>query len=189
MNMNLGCGRNIMDGWANIDSVSLPGVDHVVDLDTGPGALARFAYEPVTNFFLSHVLEHIKNPLPLMQACWDVAAPNAYMEIRCPYGSSDDADEDPTHVRRMFLQSTGYFSQPYYWRADYGYLGDWRTDLITLFVDAQYDGVSDADVMSKVHTYRNVVREIVYEMRAVKPRREPLRALQTLPNICIRYTP
>jgi len=168
----------------NVDSVPGEGVNWVIDLDDKPDFCRDDA---VDEFLLSHVLEHIRNPLPLMYACWRAAALDAKMTIRCPYGSSDDADEDPTHVRRMFLQSTGYFSQPYYWRADYGYRGDWQTDRIVLFVASQYAGVPYDDVMSKVRMFRNVVREIVYELRAVKPRREPLRELQVAPSIGIRY--
>jgi hypothetical protein len=40
-----------------------------------------------------------------MQELWRVAKPDAILGIRCPHGASDDADEDPTHVRRMFPRS------------------------------------------------------------------------------------
>ena len=60
-----------------------------------------------------------------MQELWRIAKPNAKMVIRVPHGASDDAWEDPTHVRAYFSNSFGYYSQPYYWRADYGYRGDW----------------------------------------------------------------
>ena len=32
--LNVGCGRNIQEGWANLDSAALPGVDIVCDLET-----------------------------------------------------------------------------------------------------------------------------------------------------------
>lgn len=41
------------------------------------------------------------NPLPFEESC------------------IDDAVEDPTHARQYFLNSFGYFLQPFYWRADY----------------------------------------------------------------------
>ena len=31
--LNVGCGRNIQDGWINLDSAALPGVDIVCDLE------------------------------------------------------------------------------------------------------------------------------------------------------------
>ena len=114
-----------------------------------------------------------------MQELHRVAKPGARAVFRVPYGSSDDAFEDPTHVRQYFMSSFGYFSQPYYWRADYGYRGDWATEMVTLLVDAaRYAGKSAEEIMSDVRTLRNVVKEMVVELRAVKPVREPKAELQ-----------
>lgn len=195
--LNVGCGRNILDGWTNLDSMPLPGVDVVVDLDRlgfgEGGRLLPFRDSSIGEFLLSHVLEHIRSPLPLMQELWRVAKPDALMTIRCPYGSSDDAWEDPTHVRGIFLQSFGYFSQPYYWRADYGYRGDWKTEGITLwvahahFLKLQGSSLEPTPAMVEaVMSERNVVREIVVQLVALKPAREPLRELQETSALEIR---
>ena len=89
-----------------------------------------------------------------------------------PYGSSDDADEDPTHVRRLFLYSFSYFSQRGYWYADYGYRGDWETENIVLTVDAgRHAGKSFDQIFEEVRTQRNVVLEMIATLRAVKPAR------------------
>ena len=195
--MNVGCGRNILDGWTNLDSMSLPGVDVVADLyrlGSGEGdRLLPFGDNSIGEFLLSHVLEHIRSPLPLMQELWRVAKPDALMTIRCPYGSSDDAWEDPTHVRGIFLQSFGYFSQPYYWRADYGYRGDWKTEGITLwvahahFLKLQGSSLEPTPAMVEaVMSERNVVREMVVQLVALKPAREPLRELQETAALEIR---
>lgn len=184
MKLNLGCGRNIMPGWINVDSMFNHGVNLVRDLDN---VLLHFPYEDntVDDILLSHVIEHLHRPLPLMQALYRIAEPGCRLVIRCPYGSSDDADEDPTHVRRMFKGSFGYFGQPYYWRADYGYKGDWEVDKITLFVKPSLKGASDIPAI--IDFERNAVREMVCEMHAVKPIRAPLRELQVYPNIVIDY--
>jgi SAM-dependent methyltransferase len=68
----------------------------------------------------------------LMQELHRIAKPNGKLVIRCPHGASDDAWEDPTHVRAFFARSFGYFSQPFYWLADYGYRGDWQPAKIVL---------------------------------------------------------
>ncbi len=195
--LNVGCGRNILEGWINLDSMPLPGVDVVADLDRlgsrEGGAPLPFQDNTIEEFLLSHVLEHIREPLPMMQEFWRVAKPDAVMTIRCPYGSSDDAWEDPTHVRGIFLQSFGYFSQPYYWRADYGYRGDWRTEGITLWVaHGQFLNLQGSSpeptpaMVQAVMGERNVVREMVARLVALKPAREPLRELQGTPALEIR---
>jgi hypothetical protein len=106
-----------------------------------------------------------------------------------PYGSSDDAFEDPTHERQYFINSFGYFSQPYYWRADYGYRGDWNAVTITLLAQREgNEGLSEGELLSKVMRERNVVAEMVAELRAIKPIRASSRDLQTRPSIVIRMT-
>jgi SAM-dependent methyltransferase len=137
----------------------------------------------VDEFLLSHVLEHVRNALPLMQELHRVAKPNALARIRLPHGASDDAWEDPTHVRSYFPQSFGYFSQPFYWRADYGYRGDWKPERVYMVVSKQvYEGKSVEAISQDIATKRNVVLELVVDMRAVKPIREPLKELQVAPG-------
>jgi hypothetical protein len=181
--LNVGCGRNILPEWDNLDSVSSGEGVLVADLE-GQLPMTDDIYD---EFLLSHVIEHIKKPLHMMQELWRVAKPDAVMTIRCPYGSSDDADEDPTHVRRMFLQSFGYFSQPFYWRADYNYRGDWQPINVILSVDrTRHVHETDQLVLSRIMHERNLVGEMICNLKAVKPIREPLRELQHAPQILIR---
>lgn len=124
--LNIGCGRNILAGWINIDSAILPGVDVVADLEQCVRQPLPFPDSSCDEFLLSHVLEHVRNALGLMQELHRIAKPDAKIVIRTPHGSSDDAWDDPTHVRPYFPNSFNYFSQLAYWRADYGYRGDWE---------------------------------------------------------------
>ncbi|NOS88083.1 MAG: methyltransferase domain-containing protein [Methylococcaceae bacterium] len=186
--LNLGCGRNSIPGWVNIDIFPLPGVDFVADLEDCQNTPLPFQDDSVDEFLLSHVLEHMRHPLELMQELHRIAKPGALMVIRVPHGASDDAFEDPTHVRQFFTGSFGYFSQPYYWRADYGYRGDWLTEKVTLVVSAaEYRGYSVAALMQKINHERNIVIEIKAELRAVKPVRQPLRQLQQAPQVIIDW--
>ncbi len=186
MRLHLGCGRTILEGWVNLDVVAGPGVDIVFDLDACATSRLPFADGSVDEFLASHVLEHLRQPLPLMEELHRVAKPNALAVFRVPYGSSDDAGEDPTHVRQFFLGSFAYFGQPVYWRADYGYRGDWRTERISLLVDGkEYAGRTAQDILADVRRYRNVVREMIAELRAVKPIRPPRRELRERPPIRI----
>lgn len=181
--LNVGCGRTILPGWDNLDSFACGEGVLVADLE-GPLPIDAGYYE---EFLLSHVIEHIRNPLSMMQELWRIAKPDATCTIRCPHGASDDADEDPTHVRRMFLQSFGYFSQPFYWRADYGYRGDWQPITVILQVDrTRHVHETDQLVLNRIMHERNLVGEMICTMKAIKPIREPLRELQVPPQILIR---
>jgi SAM-dependent methyltransferase len=184
LRLNLGCGRSPLPGWVNVDIAALPGIDVVADLDACRTHPLPFADGSADEMRMTHVLEHIGDTLALMQELHRIAAPNAVLTIRTPYGSSDDAYEDPTHRHRFFMNSFGYFSQPFYWRADYGYRGDWEQTSLTLIVPrAGNAGLSADQLLQKVQQLRNVVLEMVAELRAVKPIRPADQALRATPTV------
>ena len=187
--LNLGCGRDIREGWINLDAVALAGVDVTADLDNCAAVPLPFPDNHVDEFLLSHLLEHISFPLPLMQELWRVAKPDAVMTIRVPHGASDHAWTDPTHVRPYFGRSFGYFSQPFYFRADYGYRGDWQPTKITYVVPRGLFGeMQPMQILHHVEIYRNIVEEMIVEMKAVKPAREPNKDLQVAATIVVRLS-
>lgn len=184
MKLHLGCGRDVREGYVNLDSVPGPRIDVVHDLDDLAARPLPFEADTFDELLASHLLEHIRDPLTLMADLHRIAKPGASAVFNVPYGSSDDADTDPTHVRRYFVDSFGYFSQPFYWRADYGYRGDWQPDFLLLKVSAaRYAGRSPEDVLEDVRHLRNVVLEMTAVLTAVKPIRPQERSLQRAPKL------
>lgn len=187
LKLNVGCGRNIVAGWLNVDSMPLPGVDIIFDLESCATQRIPLPDDSADEILLSHVIEHIHNILPMMQELHRVARPDAKMTIRVPYGSSDDSYEDPTHIRHCFIGSFGYFSQPFYWRADYGYRGDWQPKRITLAVEKRVAERNNVNkIMDMVMHQRNIVREMVVELLSIKPIRSPKKEFQEAHEISIR---
>lgn len=181
--LHLGCGRNILPGFLNLDVAPLPGVDIVHDLSNASVPIP-LPDDSVTEILASHLLEHIQSPLPLMQELHRVAVNGAKALFLTPYGSSDDAWEDPTHVRPYFLNSFRYFGQPANWRADYGYRGDWSVDSITLVMSKErYQGKSAEQLLLAVNHERNCVLEMRTTLVAIKPVRECKPELQEKLNI------
>jgi SAM-dependent methyltransferase len=181
--LHLGCGRNIMTNWVNLDFVEGPGVDVLANLDECATAPLPFEDDEFDEVYASHLIEHIKNPLPFLQELHRVCVADAKATFRCPYGANDDAFEDPTHYRQYFANSFMYFAQPTYWRADYGYRGDWQPETIQLVVSgAKWRNVPAQDLIFAVQNLRNVVIELVVAMRAVKPIREARRELLQTPK-------
>ncbi len=182
--LNVGCGRNILEGYINIDSAALPGIDLICNLEELRERPIDLPDGTVEYFLLSHVIEHIRDSLGLMQELWRLAIPGAIAQIRVPHGANDDAWEDPTHVRAYFPGSFGYFTQPYYWRADYGYRGDWTVERLQLHVDRhRCAGLTPNEALALSRRERNIVREMICDLSAVKPIREPKRELQSFPLI------
>jgi hypothetical protein len=187
LRLNLGCGRSKVENMVNVDlAVNEP--DIVLDIDNAElaawkrefcsrwenGYQYQFPVDPPVEYAqLIHVIEHLHNPLQMMENLWHVCKDGAICYIRCPHGASDDAWEDPTHVRPYFPGSFLAFAQPYYWRADYGYRGDWqvvRCELRTPY--RQF-----AERPDKTMLARNCIQEMVVTLRAIKPARPPEREL------------
>ncbi|MEW5882826.1 MAG: methyltransferase domain-containing protein [Armatimonadota bacterium] len=182
--LHLGCGRNVLKGYVNLDVHAAPGVDVVADLNGCDRSPLPFEDDTFDEVLAEHLIEHIENVLPMMQELHRVCKPGAIAVFKTPYGASDDAFEDPTHVRQMFIGSWGFFSQPYYWRADYGYRGDWQPERIVLRVSAErHKGQTPHEIFHQVTHMRNIVAEMVAELRCVKPIREAKKDLQTAPKI------
>lgn len=175
--LDVGAGNTTTKGYATID-VNIK-ADFNFDLETCQLQQLPFEDDTFTSIRCSHVLEHIHNLLPLMQELHRVTIPGGQMLIRVPYGSSDNADEDPTHVRRFFTDSCGYFSQAAYGNADYGYRGDWsvqdrvlrlRADPM-VFEYAQHNDMPG--LLRLVYSFRNLVDEMLFILQCVKPARTP----------------
>lgn len=191
--LNVGCGRDIRTEddtyvWVNLDLAGNTELRHDLDIEAdvcGPigrwgmaGSIWKFQdrghWQEFDHIHASHVIEHVPDTLLMMQNLWQVAKPGATIEIRCPHGRSDDALEDPTHVRLMLPGSFFYFGQPAYWRADYGYRGDWEMEECRLAVGAEWAPMArrnPALIYQKSTEQNNVVKEMVVTMRAVKPGR------------------
>lgn len=197
MKLNVGCGRSKLNGWVNLDGVWNPLADFHMDLESFTPVeveMLRRYQGPAAEILCSHVLEHIHNLLPVMQMLWEISDPDCTMTIRAPYGSSDDAIEDPTHVRSFVLGSWQTFGQPYYWRADYGYRGDWAVDKIQLLTKVGSETAIAAkegelgEATQYLHTLRNQVQEQVVTLRAVKPARAPQQEINPVrPDIQLVY--
>lgn len=170
--MNLGCGNDIIPGYLNLDNSPNPLLDIKFDLDSCADNRIPLAADSVDGFYACHVVEHVRNALPLMQELHRIAKPNARMIIRVPYGSADDSMEDPTHVRPYFENSFSYFAQPAYSRADYGYVGDWEIERVILVVNQQLEHFPKWITRQAVRRMRNIVHEMIVHLRAVKPVRQ-----------------
>lgn len=176
--LNLGCGETVIEGFVNLDISPLPHVDVVFDLNSCATTALPFPDDHFEKFVMSHVLEHIRDPLPLLQELHRVARPDATLEISLPHGQHEDAWVDPTHVRPYYPKTFQYFGQPKYYGFDYGYTGDWDVVDCELRVSRKLFGKDTvAQLQQKILFWNSVVKEMVVRMQAVKPTRPRDRSL------------
>jgi hypothetical protein len=108
MKLNLGCGNDIKEGYFNVDSVALPGVDLVHDLESMPWPLADGCAEEVLLF---HVLEHMDGIIPTLEELHRITRRGGVIRIRVPYYNSPAMFADPTH-RTFISDKTFDFFDP-----------------------------------------------------------------------------
>jgi len=82
--LNLGCGQKLMEGYVNVDNnpVSRPNVFH--DLDKIPYPFLDNEFSTIN---MDHVLEHLADPIAVIQELYRIADNGAIIEIRSPHFS------------------------------------------------------------------------------------------------------
>lgn len=107
MKLNLGCGRDIKEGWRNVDCVDLPGVSQVYRLkDFWPWGDNTF-----DEVYASHSLEHLPDRKVAIEELWRVCAPGARVVIKLPDYRHVIAVEDPTHKTLWSVNTIEYFTE------------------------------------------------------------------------------
>jgi len=111
--LNLGCGNKKMEGFINIDSRESVKPDIVWDLEKGLPITSteQLPIDSVTGVYASHIFEHIKNFIPLMEDIYRVCKNGAKVYAIVPIYTSTHAFSDPTHVRYFGDYTFQYFSK------------------------------------------------------------------------------
>lgn len=78
--LHIGCGREAIPGWINIDQFPLPGVDRVLDVGEG------LPFENVRAIYAEHFLEHLplQQGLAFLRGCRRALAPSGVLRVSTP---------------------------------------------------------------------------------------------------------
>lgn len=172
-NLNLGCARNHLDGFTNLDCSPNVGADVVWDLHDLPLPFEDNRWDCI---FGSHVFEHIcrERFIQLAGELQRILRPGGYLISVTPYCSSDDAIDNPFHLQTFSEITWHYADQRIYQTpgtAGYGDFGvDWDLPVIaTHFVPyPEHRHAPDLDIRRR--HWRNVIQELHVVMQ--KPRRK-----------------
>lgn len=127
--LNLGCG-NVPIGVEDADVINhdltkhSPWVDLAWDLNEYPWFLG-FA-QPIDEIRMVDVLEHLEKPVRALEECWLLLKPQGILRLRVPYGKSDNAMTDPTHIHFFMPKSLDYFVRGTEFEQKYGYYSKMR---------------------------------------------------------------
>ena len=107
--LNLGCGKRIKKGWINVDIAKIDGIDIVHDLNKFP---YPFNDCSVDYILLDNVLEHLDNPLAVMNECYRILKNGGKIKINVPHFKYRAAFTDPEH-KHFFTEDTfKHFANP-----------------------------------------------------------------------------
>ena len=116
--VDLGCGNRKIKGTLGVDTVRVPGVDVVADLNSG----LPFRESSVDAIYSYHILEHMDDFLATMNEIWRVCRPGALVYIKVPHAASSFVTwKDPTHRRGLSIATFAYFDDTYFDGAAFAY--------------------------------------------------------------------
>jgi len=102
MKLNLGCGRDYMEGYLNCDWSKEVGADKIVDLSKFP---LPFKDNSVEEIVINHVLEHFHEPIKFFGEFYRICKKNAIIKIRVPYFSNESAFSMLDHYHQFTYTS------------------------------------------------------------------------------------
>ena len=108
MNLNLGAGNIILDGYVNHDVAQLEGIDVVHDLNIFPWPWKDGSINEIQ---AQNLIEHLDDFMSVMEEIYRVLAPRGKCFISVPYWNSWCVPADPTH-KRGFHEVTFKFFDP-----------------------------------------------------------------------------
>jgi predicted SAM-dependent methyltransferase len=116
--LDLGCGTSKKNGYIGVDSLNLPGVDIVHDLTISP---YLFKDNEIDEVVMDNVLEHLSQPLKVVEEIYRICITDALVTIAVPYFRSYYATIDPTHVNFFGLSWFNYFDPKHPFQKKYQY--------------------------------------------------------------------
>ncbi len=109
--IDLGCGNRKVKGALGVDSVAVPGVDVVADLNRG----LPFKDGSVDAVYAYHILEHVDDFLETVNEIWRVCKQDALVFVKAPHAASTFVTwKDPTHRRGLSIATFAYFDDTYF---------------------------------------------------------------------------
>jgi SAM-dependent methyltransferase len=158
--LDLGCGSNKRAGAIGLDRRPGDGVDILCDLERALPLADRIADEVHAH----HILEHVRNLIPLMEEIYRVCRPGAVVHVSGPYYTSRGAFRDPTHVRFLAEDTFQYFEVP----TDYGIRTNFVIERIEYEVRRPFRYLPGFLIKYCRRHLLNVVDSFWVDLRAVK---------------------
>jgi len=111
--LNVGCGKDIKEGYINMDFLRLPGVNVVHNLNKFPWPFKNNEFDEI---YASHILEHLDDLTKAMAEIRRVCKNKARIIVRVPHFSCGVSYRDPTHKRLFSYFTFDYFTEKCFYK-------------------------------------------------------------------------
>ena len=105
--LHLGCGKNIKEGFINLDSVKLSGVDVVHNLNKFPWPFKDNEFDYIE---ANQILEHLEDIPKVLREIWRISKNKGRVHIEVPHYASPGAWFDLTHKHPFGWMSLDYMA-------------------------------------------------------------------------------
>lgn len=113
--LHLGCGREIWEGWVNLDLAPLKGVDVVWNIEKTPWPFQDNEFDLV---YAKDILEHVEY-VSAMREIHRILKPGGRLQASVPHFTSRDNWIDPTHRHSFSIRTFEFFVQDSRFERDY----------------------------------------------------------------------
>jgi len=104
--LDLGCGKKKRSGSIGVDYSGKHDADIIHDLNVFP---YPFESSSVDKVYLDNVLEHLDEPMRVMEEVYRIVKPAGMVKVIVPYFRSKWAFIDPTHRHYFTVDSFAYY--------------------------------------------------------------------------------
>ncbi len=108
--LNVGCGKEILKKWINLDFIKAEGVDIVHNLDITPYPFEDNTFDHIR---ASQIIEHLNDPENFLRELWRISKPGAKINIGTVHFSAPTVWGDITHKRPYQSDTLNYFNIKY----------------------------------------------------------------------------
>ena len=105
--LNLGCGKDILKGYVNLDNNKLKGVDIVHNLNETPYPFSDNEFDEIN---AKAIFEHLDDLQKVLEEIYRISKKGAILNVSVPHFASLGAFVDPTHKRFFTYYTFDYYS-------------------------------------------------------------------------------
>ena len=106
--LDIGCGPNKTSGAIGLDHHPDSQADVLADFEHGYFPFADKSFDHV---ICSHVIEHVRSPVRLMEECWRVLKPGGTLLVKTPHYTHWTSWGDPTHYHHFGSDALRHFAR------------------------------------------------------------------------------